>query len=52
MCPKGTFLGHGSPEEGISPGSSRGLDARGLRVVVHIDEQVGEQVNEQVKNTK
>ena len=48
-CPQGTFLGHGLPEQAVSPGSSRGLDARGLRIPVHLNEQVGEQVSEQVK---
>jgi hypothetical protein len=43
------FLGHGPPEQAVSPGSSRGLDARGLRELVHLDEQVGEQVSEQVE---
>jgi hypothetical protein len=33
------------------PGSSRGLDARGLREPVHLDVQVGEQVSEQVKTS-
>ena len=45
-CLQGTFWGHGPPEEAFSPGSSRGFDARGLRIPVHLKEQVGEQVGE------
>ena len=43
----GTFWAMTSPREGVSPGSSRGLDARGLRKPVHPEEQVDEQVGEQ-----
>jgi len=47
--PLGAFWGHGPPEQAASPGSSRGLDARGLRKPVHLAEQVGERVSEPVR---
>jgi len=47
--PFGAFWGHGPSEQAASPGSSRGLDARGLRKPVHLSEQVGERVSEPVR---
>ena len=43
----GTNLGDGSSEQDVSPGSRRELDARWLEFVVHLNEQVSEQDDEQ-----